>query len=99
MAEMENLLNARAIDKALKRLNSRMVYGEVAPVEIVVCGGAALIGSKVMSRSTRDVDNVALAHLRGANIELLGVKLLPVELRRMVAEIWIQLWFLEDCVN
>ena len=99
MVETENLLNARAIDKALKRLNSRMVYGEVAPVEIVVCGGAALIVNKLVSRSTRDVDIVALAHSRGANVELSREKLLPEEIRRLVAEIGIELGIREDWLN
>jgi len=56
MAETEHLLNAREIDKALKRLNARMVYGEVAPVEIVVCGGAALIVSDLMDLEPTEVE-------------------------------------------
>jgi hypothetical protein len=93
------MLNSNLIHEALKLLNSKMVYEQVDPIEFVVCGGAALIVAKLVSRATRDVDIVALAHARGTQVELLQETRLPAELKRLAAEVGIDLGIESDWLN
>lgn len=63
------------IEEALKRLNARMVYAGLDPLELVSCGGASLNLMGWVSRSTSDVDILCVAQ-----VEVTGkVKLLPGE--------------------
>jgi hypothetical protein len=39
------------IEEALKRLNAKMVYAEMEPVELVSCGGASLNLTGLVSRT------------------------------------------------
>ena len=48
------------LSEALNLLESRVRTSGGTPVEIVVCGGSALIATKLVSRITKDVDVVAL---------------------------------------
>ena len=54
------MLDNRKLDEALSLLESRIRSSGGDPVEIVVCGGSALITTKLVSRTTKDVDVVAL---------------------------------------
>jgi hypothetical protein len=54
-------LNQDDLDKAFRLLNYRLCENISAPIEIVVCGGASLILTGFVSRTTTDVDIVALA--------------------------------------
>ena len=49
------------IEEALKRLNAKMVYAGLEPVELVSCGGASLNLMGWVSRSTSDVDILCAA--------------------------------------
>jgi hypothetical protein len=49
------------IEEALKRLNAKMVYAGLKPVELVSCGRASLNLMGWVSRSTSDVDIICAA--------------------------------------
>jgi len=51
----------QGIEGALKRLNVKMVYAGMEPVELVSCGGASLNLMGWVSRSTSDVDIICAA--------------------------------------
>jgi hypothetical protein len=99
MSMMGNPMDTRAIHDALKRLNDKMVYASAHPTALVVCGGAALIATGLVARSTRDVDIIALAQTKGAEVELLTDKELSPELVRLIAEIGAELGIREDWLN
>lgn len=46
----------QGIEEALKRLNAKMAYAGMEPVDLVSCGGASLNLMGWVSRSTSDVD-------------------------------------------
>jgi hypothetical protein len=68
-----------------------MVYAEVQPIHIVVCGGAALIAVGLVARATQDVDIIALLRTNESEIEILEAKILPADVKRLVAEIGTEL--------
>ena len=49
-------------EKALILLNGRLGLNEAPKVNLVVCGGTALVATELVDRVTRDVDIVALAN-------------------------------------
>jgi len=49
------------LDQAFQLLAERMENNGCTPVTLVVCGGSALIATRLVSRITKDVDVVALA--------------------------------------
>jgi hypothetical protein len=70
------------LDKALVSLAIRLKENGAAPIEIVVCGGSALILAGLVPRTTKDVDIVALA----TSGVLHSPDPLPDELREAAAE-------------
>jgi len=76
-----------------------MVYAEVDPIELVVCGGAALIISRLVSRSTHDVDIIAIAHMKGSSIQFLKTTRLPRCFKALVTEIGLELGIVGDWLN
>ncbi len=76
------------IEEALKRLNAKMVYSELEPVELVSCGGASLNLMGWVSRSTGDVDIICVAEVRGkGKVHLLAGTTLPARLIELIAEV------------
>jgi hypothetical protein len=57
---MSNGLTSQQLDEAFRLLNGRLTLRDAPPVHIVVCGGAAMIALHLLSRTTTDVDIVAL---------------------------------------
>lgn len=53
----------RGIEEALKRLNAKMVYAGMDPLELVSCGGASLNLMGWVARSTSDVDIICAARV------------------------------------
>lgn len=49
-----------AIESTFKHLNYRLKENDSDPIEIVVCGGCSLIVSGLVTRTTKDVDVLAL---------------------------------------
>lgn len=69
MAEIPTLFNCIAdmkifnedkLNEALQLLNEQLMLQNASPVEIIVCGGSALVAMHLVSRTTQDVDVVAL---------------------------------------
>lgn len=54
--EMDN----QQLDTVFRLLDGRLMRAGAPPVHLVVCGGAAMIAAGLLSRTTRDVDIVAL---------------------------------------
>jgi uncharacterized nucleotidyltransferase DUF6036 len=52
--------NIDILYKALSLLENRMKAEGLSPVELVVCGGSALIAAELVSRTTKDVDIVTM---------------------------------------
>lgn len=48
------------IEESLRLLDARLAHNGASPVGLVVCGGAALLVMDLLSRTTADVDVVAL---------------------------------------
>jgi len=71
-----------ALHKAFQALAIRLQENGARPVEIVVCGGAALILTGLVPRTTKDVDVVALS----TSEVLRSPDPLPDDLLRAVAE-------------
>ncbi|HIG27291.1 MAG TPA: hypothetical protein EYQ50_05650 [Verrucomicrobiales bacterium] len=81
-------------------LNSKMVYADLAPVNLVVCGGAALISLHLISRSTNDVDVIgSIKSDKDGQVCLSPEDALTDELLTLVAEIAIDLGIREDWLN
>jgi hypothetical protein len=57
---MDKPLDGKTLDLALRSLDIRLADNRAEPVEIVVCGGSALILTGMVPRTTKDVDVVAL---------------------------------------
>ena len=53
------------LERALSLLESRIRILDNKPLDIVVCGGSALIATNLVSRTTRDVDILALKNDKG----------------------------------
>jgi hypothetical protein len=57
---MSELLTEERLQAVFGLLDGRLARNEALPVGIVVCGGAAMIATGLLSRTTTDVDIVAL---------------------------------------
>jgi len=80
---MDKDLNSQTLDHALDSLAIRLAENLDPPVEIVVCGGSALIATGLVARTTKDVDVVAL--LRDGVLHTPSP--LPESLRQGAAEV------------
>lgn len=88
------------IEEALKRLNAKMVYAELEPVELVSCGGASLNLRGWVSRSTSDVDIICVAEVSAnGQVHLLAGKTLPAHLIQLIAEVGRELGLKEEWLN
>lgn len=68
----------QGIEEALKRLNAKMVYAGMEPMELVSCGGASLNLMGWASRSTSDVDIICAAKVDAqGKVRLQPEKVLP----------------------
>jgi hypothetical protein len=56
---MKNIDNNTLL-QALTLLEHRLSLGKSPPLELVVCGGSALIATELVSRTTKDLDIIAL---------------------------------------
>ena len=81
--QQETSLDREALEQALRSLAIRLDENDAEPVELVVCGGSALILSGLMTRTTRDVDVVALIK-QGV---LCAPDPLPADLVRAIQEV------------
>ena len=92
---MNENLNIRTLDLAFESLSIRLHENDAPPLEIVVCGGSALILEGVVSRTTTDVDILALM-LDGS---LCSPDPLPESLRQAASEVAEDLDLSRDWLN
>lgn len=90
------LIDSRSLDSALTLLEGRLGLNGSLPVGIVVCGGSALIATGLVSRTTKDVDIVALVDESGA---LLSPAPLPEALSVAAREVALALELDENWLN
>ena len=88
-------LGRAALELALQSLAVRLNAAGATPVELVVCGGSALILGGLIARTTRDVDVVALIR-DGA---LRSPEPLPDDLRKAIREVAEDLNLPENWLN
>jgi len=78
-------LNRTTIDQALALLGERLEQTAITPITLLVCGGASLIATRMVSRQvTKDID--VLAFVRN-NAVLDKAKPFPAFVDRCVAEV------------
>jgi len=77
-------LDRNGLCNVLQTLGDRLRVMNSTPVHLVICGGSALIELDLVSRTTSDVDVVALANSQG---ELLSPVPLPIKLKQAVDEV------------
>ena len=58
-------INKESLENIFRMLAARLESSQVCPQRLVVCGGAALIATGLLSRTTTDVDIVALVSEQG----------------------------------
>jgi len=61
-------MSSRQLDEVFRLLDGRLMIAGAPPVHLVVCGGAALIAIGLLSRTTRDVDVVALLDVKSQTL-------------------------------
>ena len=81
---MKEVLTRQQLDAAFRLLEGRLARNNAPPVAMVICGGAALIAMDLLSRTTADVDIVALID---AAEELMAPVPLPDSLLRAAREV------------
>jgi hypothetical protein len=78
----------QGIEEALNRLNAKMVYAGMEPIELVSCGGAALNLMGWVSRSTSDVDIICAAKVDvKGKVKLQPDLVLPPQFFMLVEEV------------
>lgn len=92
---MQQELDSDALNLAFESLAIRLEENEAEPVELVVCGGSALIMMGAVARTTKDVDVLALA--RAGILE--SPDPLPDTLRQAAAEVAEDLGLPGDWLN
>lgn len=56
----KKIIDTTKLTEALNLINEQMILNDYPKVELVVCGGAALIALGLVARTTRDIDIIAL---------------------------------------
>lgn len=93
---MAKKLSSEAVDGALKLLAGRLDLTAAEPVQLVVCGGSALVALGFQTRTTKDVDIVALMKQDG---RLTSPDPLPEFLTKAAAQVARDLGLFEDWLN
>jgi hypothetical protein len=91
--------NAEAIDGALQRLGKRLLYEYAEPITLVVCGGRALNVLDIASRTTRDVDVLAIVEETPEGIRLRHDQPLSKAFSEIVGEVGRDLGLPGDWLN
>lgn len=93
---MPKQLGRGALERALTLLAEKLEFDHAEPAMLVVCGGSALIALGLVSRTTKDVDVLALMDEQG---RLLPAQPLPEAVVRAAAEIASQLDLEREWLN
>lgn len=84
---MENL-DALKLDEVLRFLEARLQMKDSGQLRLVVCGGSALIATRLITRTTQDVDVIALMDERGQLINPHPLPPLLIEAASEVAQVF-----------
>jgi hypothetical protein len=95
-SNMPNLIGIENLERALKLLAGRLDLAQAEPIRLVVCGGSALIAQGLISRTTRDIDVVALMD---SDHCLISPAPLPESLMKAVKEVARDLGLADDWIN
>ncbi|MBR5523295.1 MAG: hypothetical protein IKV82_07515 [Akkermansia sp.] len=87
--------NTEKLTQALRLLDEQLILSQSQPVELVVCGGSALIACHLVNRTTQDVDVVALMK----DGQLVSAEPLPDELLCAVQQVAAILQLPDDWLN
>lgn len=88
------------IEEALRRLNAKMVYSDMEPIDLVSCGGASLNLMGWVSRATSDVDIICSVKIDSkGHVKFMRGKALPAKFRELVAEVGRELGIDEQWLN
>ena len=93
---MPRKLGSETLEQALKLLAEKLEFDRAEPASLVVCGGASLIALGLVSRTTKDVDVLALMDEQG---QLQPSQPLPESVSRAVSEIAGQLDLYPNWLN
>jgi hypothetical protein len=93
---MSGFIGIENLEKALRLLAGRLELARADPIRLVVCGGSALIAQGLITRTTKDVDVLALADSNGS---LISPVPLPECLIKAVKEVARDLGFADDWIN
>lgn len=93
---MARKLGKEVLEQALTLLGEKLEFDRAEPAGLVVCGGSSLIALGLVSRTTKDVDVLAV---RGEQGELLPSQPLPEAVTRAAREIAGQLDLLPNWLN
>lgn len=91
--------SAEDIDGALQRLGKRLVYDCTEPIALVVCGGSALNALNIATRTTRDVDVLAIVEVISDDVRFHYSESLPKEFGLVVAAVGRDLGLPADWLN
>jgi hypothetical protein len=84
------------IERAFRLLEHHLARLQAGPFRLVVCGGSALIGAELVTRTTKDVDVVALMD---GDESLVDPEPLPPDLLRAAAAVAQELDLPSDWLN
>lgn len=87
------------IDEALIRLGKQMLYFNVDPISLVICGGSALNALNIASRATIDVDVLVVVEETHNGFELHYDRVLPANFVERIAIVARELGQDEDWLN
>lgn len=93
---MPERIDQTRLDQALQLLAAKLELRQVPPIGLVVCGGSALIHLGLRSRTTKDLDVVALLT---AECELTSPDPLPTPLLEAADQVGRDLGLFEDWLN
>lgn len=81
---MPQRIDTNTLDSTLGLLAERLKINQSEPINMIVCGGSALIAIGLVSRATKDVDVVALMDEKG---RLISAAPLPDSLRNAAIQV------------
>ena len=93
---MAERIDQTRLDQALQLLAAKLELRGTAPVNLVVCGGSALIQLGLRSRTTKDLDVVALLT---ADHQLTSPDPLPASLVEAADQVGRDMGFFQDWLN
>lgn len=83
------------LDKALTLVNDLLLFKDTDPYHLIVCGGSALIALQLVSRTTKDVDILAMEN----SGELIAPTPIPDDLMDVASEVQEALGLPEHWLN